>query len=203
MAYNLARREPVVTPEPPESPIDGRRSYAEYLALDEANDDQKYEFVDGRIVPRAGASWEHGRLAGMVIHALVTQLNGRCEVSADARLYARELHVAFFPDVSVVCGPVEFDPVKKAILNPILIVEVLSPDSTEKRDRGEKFEFYKSIPSLKEYVLVSQHEPRIEVSRRQKRGGWSPHRAKVSGIVKLESIKCELVVKEVYARARG
>jgi Uma2 family endonuclease len=104
-----------------------------------------------------------------------------------------------YPDLSVVCGRMERDPEdKNAITNPTVIVEVLS-DSTERHDRGPKFAHYRRLPSLREYVLVSQYEPRIEVFRRGEDGHWTLFEAEAGGRVQLTSIGCELVVDEIYA----
>ena len=95
---------------------------------------------------------------------------------------------ATYPDVSMVCGPIEGDPADasgETITNPTLIVEVLSP-STEQVDRGDKWQHYQRIPSLQEYVLVSQSQPRIEWYRRLASGGWEYHEA-TEGVVELPS----------------
>jgi Uma2 family endonuclease len=126
----------------------------------------------------AGGSLEHGRLAGNVNAALKAAL-ATCEVfQSDAMIYVRASKLSTYADVTVVCGAVESQKVERsgrviseALLNPTVIVEVLS-DSTEDYDRGEKFAHYMSIPSLKEYVLVSQNTSRVEVFRRPERGHW-------------------------------
>ncbi|HJS73708.1 MAG TPA: Uma2 family endonuclease, partial [Vicinamibacteria bacterium] len=108
-----------------------------------------------------------------------------------------ETGLATYPDVCVVCGPLELDTQSREIvLNPKVLVEVLS-DATERYDRGEKFEHYKRISSLEEYVLVSQKEPSIEVFRR---AGDSCTRleAQSGERVTLQSIECQLDVDELY-----
>jgi Uma2 family endonuclease len=110
-------------------------------------------------------------------------------------------NLATYPDLSVVCGRIERDPEDaNVVINPIVLIEVLS-DSTEAYDRGEKFAHYRRIPSLREYVLVSQHQPRIEVFRRNDDGSWTLYEAATSERAKLASIGCELSVDEVYANA--
>ena len=84
-----------------------------------------------------------------------------------------------------------------AIVNPIILVEVLS-DSTEAYDRGRKFTYYRSIPSLREYVLVSQREPRIEVHHRNQAGRWELYEAELAGLVELPSLRIRLAVDDVY-----
>ncbi|HEY7820955.1 MAG TPA: Uma2 family endonuclease, partial [Vicinamibacteria bacterium] len=102
-----------------------------------------------------------------------------------------------YPDVSVICGPLEIDTEsREVVLNPKVLVEVLS-DGTERYDRGEKFEHYKRLPSLEEYVLVSQKEPRIEIFRREG-NTWTRIEGGPGARVTLASIGCELEVNEVY-----
>lgn len=175
-------------------------TFAEYVEQERASD-TKHELVNGEIVAMAGGTIEHGRLASNVTIALGASLRGRpCSTfSADVRVRVLATGLASYPDLSVVCGKQERDPEDaNTLVNPIVLVEVLS-DSTLAYDRGEKFAHYRRIPSLKEYVLVSQHEPRIEVFRRDEEGIWSLHEAAAGECVKLEAIGCELSVDEVYA----
>ena len=177
-------------------------SYAEYLEQEQASD-IKHELLNGEIFAMAGGTPEHGRLSSKVTGALLAELRGRpCEVfSSDVRVRVLATGLATYPDVSVVCGHLERDPEDaNTLINPIVLVEVLS-DSSEAYDRGEKFAHYRRIPSLKEYVLVSQRVPRIEVFRRNEDGSWTLYEAEASASVKLPSIGCELSVDEVYANA--
>lgn len=178
-------------------------TFAEYVEQ-ERTSDIKHEFVNGEIFDMAGGTIEHGRLASAVNAALRTQLLGRpCEVySADVRIRVLATGLATYPDVSVVCGRLERDPADvNTIVNPIVLVEVLS-DGTERYDRGEKFAHYQRVPSLKEYVLVSQQSPRIEVFRRNDDGkSWTLHIAEVGESVSLASIGCELDVAKIYVNA--
>lgn len=157
-------------------------TFAEYIAFEEKAE-TKHEYRNGEIVElggetresaMAGGTLEHARLQLRVAHALCAQLEGRpCEAfSSDARVRVLATGLATYPDLSVVCGNVERDPEHgETLTNPVLLVEVLSP-STEAYDRGDKFHEYKKIPSLREYVLVSSEERRIEVFRRQGDGSW-------------------------------
>lgn len=175
-------------------------TFAEYVERERASD-TKHELVNGEIFAMAGGTIEHGRLASSVMITLGAQLRGRpCSAfSSDVLVRVLATGLATYPDLSVVCGKLERDPEDaNTVINPILLVEVLS-DSTEAYDRGEKFAHYRRVPSLKEYVLVSQHEPRIEVFRRGDDGIWSLHEAGATERVKLTSIACELAVDEVYA----
>jgi Uma2 family endonuclease len=183
-----------------------RHTFAEYLQQEQAGD-TKHELLNGEIFAMAGGTPEHTRLAGKVVMALGAQLSGRpCNVfPSDLRVRVLATGLATYPDVTVVCGRLEHDPEdENTVVNPVVLVEVLS-DGTERYDRGEKFAHYRRIPSLNEYVLVSQHEPRIEVFRRNNEGGksWTLHVAEASESVQLTSIGCELVVDEVYANPLG
>jgi Uma2 family endonuclease len=178
-------------------------TFAEYLEQERASD-TKHEFVNGEIFAIAGGTIEHGRLAANTAGVLFAQLRGRpcAAYSSDVRVRVLATGLATYPDLSIVCGRLERDPEDaNTIVNPIVLVEVLS-DSTEAYDRGEKFAHYQRIPSLEEYVLVSQHGPRIEVFRRNEDGkSWTLHIAEASESVKLASIGCELAVDEVYVNA--
>jgi len=150
-----------------------RMSYREYLAL-EAESDVKHEYLDGEVFAMAGGTITHGALAMAIGSALTVALRDRaCRVlSSDVRVRVKATDMATYPDITVVCQKIEVDDDDaQGILNPTVIVEVLSP-TTEAYDRGAKAAHYRRIPSLREYVLVSQGEPLIEVYRRNERGNW-------------------------------
>jgi Uma2 family endonuclease len=173
-------------------------TYAEYLAHEQASN-VKHEYLDGEIYAKAGGTPEQASLAVAVSASLWNQLEGRsCRVfSSDLRVRVAETGLTTYPDVSVVCGALERDPESsETILNPAVIVEILS-EGTERYDRGEKFEHYKRVGSLQEYVLVAQSAPKIESWHRQG-SSWSHVEAGAGGRVALRSIFCELVVDEVY-----
>jgi Uma2 family endonuclease len=173
-------------------------TYADYLAHEEASN-VKHEYLDGEIYAMAGGSPEHASLAVAIASSLRAQLDGKaCRVfSSDLRVRVAETGLTTYPDVSVVCGPLQRDPESaETILNPKVLVEILS-EGTERYDRGEKFEHYKRIPSFQEYVLVAQKEPLLEVWHREGHA-WSQKEARRGGRVALPSIDCELVVDEVY-----
>lgn len=174
-------------------------AYAEYLAL-EASSNVKHEFLAGQIYAMAGGTPEHAALAAAVSGLLFGQLRGgTCRVY-DADLRVRTTSgLSTYPDVTVVCGPSErADDDAQAVTNPTLIVEVLSR-STEEYDRGDKFEHYKSIDSLKQYVLVSHREHALEVWTRDARGDWSRAVAGDGEAVELTSVRASLDVRELYA----
>jgi Uma2 family endonuclease len=141
-----------------------------------------------------------------VCAALRAALKGECTVySSDAMLFVRETKLSTYADASVVCGAVETHRVMKngrslgeAITNPEVVVEVLS-EGTEDYDRGEKFGHFMRVPSLRDYVLVSQREPRIEVFRRSERGGhWEREMATAGQTVSVH--RQPISVDEVYAK---
>ena len=155
------------------APAPARLSYAEYLAR-EAQSEVKHDYLDGEVYAMAGGTIAHGALAMAVGAAITAALGGRrCRVlSSDVRVRAPATGFAAYPDVTVVCDRLEVaDDDPHAVVNPRVIIEVLS-DSTEAYDRGAKAAHYRRIPSLAEYVLVSQREPLIEIYRRNERGNW-------------------------------
>jgi Uma2 family endonuclease len=178
-----------------------RVSYADYLALEQKSV-TKHEWLDGVIYDMAGGTPDHAGLALAVGGELRAQLRGKpCRAfSADLKIRVLATGLATYPDVSVVCGQLETDPEDaNAATNPKLLVEVLS-DSTEGYDRGEKFSHYRRIPSLLEYVLVSQRQPHIEVFRKNEAGKWELAEEGRSGdTVPLTSVGCVLSVDDVYA----
>jgi Uma2 family endonuclease len=148
-------------------------TFAEYLTL-ERDSEIKHEFDAGEILAMSGGTSRHSALAVNVTFALRgTRPDGCTVFQSDMRVRVVATGRATYPDVSMVCGPIEYDAEDAkhtTITNPVLLVEVLSV-TTEKGDRGNKWMHYQRIPSLQEYVLVSQH-PRIEVFRRTSSGTW-------------------------------
>ncbi len=176
-----------------------RYTWREYLGL-EAGSDIRHEFLAGEIFAMAGGSPEHAALAVAVSSALHQQLKGKpCRTySSDLRIRVLASGLATYPDVSVVCGEVQYDPESaNTVVNPVVLVEVLSA-STEEYDREGKFEAYQQIASLREYVLVSTRERLIEVFRRSADGAWLRTEARIHGNLRLESIDCSLGVDAIY-----
>lgn len=175
-------------------------TYSEYLTA-EAKSDVRHEFLDGAVWAMAGGTPEHSALAAAVISELSAALRGRpCRVySSDLRVRVLTTGLSTYPDVSVVCGHLEPAPDDvDAIVNPVVVVEVLS-DTTEAYDRGTKAAHYRRIPSLREYVLVSQREPLIEVQRRTEGGRWELLEARTGETLELGSLGVRLEVDAVYA----
>lgn len=176
-------------------------TYAEYLAL-EASSNVKHEFLDGQIYAMAGGTPEHAALAAAVIGLLFPRLRGgRCRAyDVDLRLRT-PTGLATYPDVTVLCGPSERDADDdQAVTNPTVIVEVLSR-SAEEYDRGDKFEHYKSLLSLRQYVLVSHRDRCVEVWTRGDDGGWMSAIAREGDVAPLASIQARLDVRELYEAA--
>jgi len=177
-------------------------AYSEYLAL-EASSNVKHEFLAGQIYAMAGGTPEHAALAAAVIGLLFPQLRGRACRSYDSDLRVRTPSgLATYPDVTVICGPSERkDTDPQAVTNPTLIIEVLSR-STEEYDAGDKFEHYKTLPSLRQYVLVSHRERAVEVWTRGEADEWRSATVREGEIAEL-AIKARLDVRELYASAAG
>ncbi|CAN5923523.1 Uma2 family endonuclease [soil metagenome] len=179
-------------------------SYEEYLEAEQKSE-TKHEWLDGVIYAMAGGTLEHSRLASNMNTALKTA-HPNCEVfQSDAMLFVRATQLSTYADVTIVCGPIESQKVERsgrvlgeALLNPSVIVEVLS-DSTADYDRGEKFAHYMRIPSLKEYVLVSQDSPKIEVFRRPDRGHWSHEEAAAGELIQI--LGRAIVVDDIFRKA--
>jgi Uma2 family endonuclease len=174
-------------------------TYAEYFAFEDKSA-ERHEFLNGEAFAMGGGTIEHARLIGSAIGALTTALHGRpcCVYSSELRIRIRPTGLTTYPDISVVCGKAEVDAEDPhAIVNPTVVVEVLS-DSTEAYDRGEKAAHYRHLPSLREYVLVSQHRPRIEVYRKNESGRWELYEYESGSRVELASVGCTLAVDEVY-----
>lgn len=179
-----------------------RTEYADYLEL-ERKREEKHEFLDGLVLAMAGGSLEHARLQARLIVELTRLLRDRpCAIySSDARVRIEVTKTSTYPDVTVVCGDTltaADDP--EAITNPIVLVEVLS-DSTEARDRGEKFAHYRRLAALEEYVLVSQTERRIEIFRRAE-DMWTFHEAIGGESIELRSLELKLEVDAIYLDPR-
>jgi Uma2 family endonuclease len=175
----------------------------EYLAL-ERKAPYKNEYHDGCIYAMSGASREHNLIAWNLNRELGAQLKDRpCEAyRSDMRVRVSATGLYTYPDVSVVCGEPQFlDSEVDTLLNPTLIIEVLSP-TTEAYDRGKKFDHYRRLESLREYVLVAQDE--VLVLRYTRRGDeWilSDFRG-LDKVLELSSIECAVPLHEVYTKVQ-
>lgn len=174
-------------------------SYEDYLALERATN-QRHEWLDGQAYAMAGGTLLHGALCAAVSRELgLLALSCGCVVySADAKVRVAATGLATYPDASVVCGGVTVDAGDRhAMTNPSVLVEVLS-DGTEAYDRGDKFAHYRQLPSLRDYVLVSQHTQRIELYSREG-DHWVMRVAGAGESLPLTALPGSLSVDRVYA----
>jgi Uma2 family endonuclease len=175
-------------------------SPAEYLEQ-ERRAEHKSEYFQGEVFAMAGASRRHGLIVTNLVRELGQQLKGKpCEVYAsDLRLRVTPAGLYTYPDVMVVCGDIQFaDDQKDTVLNPVVLIEVLS-ESTRDYDRGRKFEYYRTLPSLKEYLTVAQDKPHIEQwTRQQEDRGLLVEFHNLSQGIPLASIACTLPLAEIY-----
>lgn len=177
-------------------------SPSEYLAMEEVADG-KSEYFRGRILTMSGGPPDHSSVAVNLIGALGTRLAAKpCRVfNSDMRLHIEPNSLYTYPDVMVICGKVEL--VKRrndTVTNPVLIVEVLS-ESTRDYDRGMKFNMYKQVPSLQEYVVVESENPRVECYRRGADDQWVVEMIDdLNATVRLASVACEITMREIYRK---
>jgi Uma2 family endonuclease len=173
---------------------------AEYLAFERASP-TKHEYYRGYVYAMTGASERHNLITANVIAALHSQLRQKpCRVyPSDLRVKVQKTGLHTYPDILVVCGKPEFtDDAIDTILNPIVIIEVLSP-STEAYDRGMKFQNYRTIETLRDYLLIAQDESYIEQYTRQEPGEWVLREFISSlDLLTLASIACTLALADVY-----
>jgi Uma2 family endonuclease len=181
-----------------------RYTYADYVAL-ELESPTKHEFLDGEIYAMAGGSEEHSALAAEVIRVLGNAVQDKpCRAhTSDLRIYVEAPGLATFPDGSVICGPIEqHGPSPEATaVNPRVLLEVTS-DSSEAYDTGEKLEYYRTIPSLREYVIVHHRERRITVHQRDQQDRWSSRTAVSGGVVRVPSLDATLRADEIYRASK-
>jgi Uma2 family endonuclease len=171
----------------------------EYLAL-ERQAEYKSEYLNGEIFAMAGASPNHVKIVTNIVGEFYGQLKGRpCTTfSTDMRLKVSPTGLYAYPDVIVVCGEPVYD--GDTLLNPTLIIEVLSP-STEAYDRGQKFAHYRKLQSLNEYMIIAQDQPYIEHWVRQADNKWLLSESNnLHDIISLPSIECHLALAAVYDR---
>jgi Uma2 family endonuclease len=179
-----------------------RYTLEEYLAL-ERESEVKYEYWDGEIFAMSGGTLAHDVImvnAGNHLQALL--------MDKSCRFFSNNMQIKVpaappyrYADGSVVCGKIEVERFNGAdlLINPVLIIEVLSP-STEAYDRGDKFTYYKSIPSFREYLLIAQHRPHITHYVKSENGRWDYEEANdLEATIYLTTVECTLALSEVYA----
>jgi len=178
-----------------------RYTLEEYLEMDRTSE-ERLEFWDGEVFYMSGGSQTHDRvLVNCLVHLSAKLDLSKCRVfSSDMRVKVPAAPPYRYADVSALCGEAKFEEIGgvDALTNPQLIVEVLSP-STEMYDRVDKFTHYKSIPALREYLLVAQHRPHVTRLFRQGDGLWVHTELNdLDSTLKLTSVGCELPLSEIY-----
>lgn len=163
------------------------------------------EFIDGEVFAMADPSKNHEWITGNVFAGLHGQLQGSpCGVRiAKTRVYAAKYNVGIYPDIIVTCGPdIAPEKFKNNLADATLIVEVLSP-STQNYDRSQKFDYYCSLPSFREYLLVAQNTVQAWHNVKQPDSSWSLREyTDPETRIELKSIGCHLVLKDLYARVQ-
>lgn len=181
-----------------------RLTETEYLAR-ERTAESKSEFHDGEVFAMSGGSLAHSLIATNLAAEFRRALRDRPCVpyNSDLRVKVEATGLLTYPDLSVICGPARFvDDEGDTVANPTVLAEVLS-DSTESYDRGAKFRNYVQISTLREYLLVSQREPRIEQFARQEDGRWLWREAVgLEATVEMPSLQIRIALAEVFAKVQ-
>jgi Uma2 family endonuclease len=174
----------------------------QYLEI-ERKAEFKSEYYQGEMFAMAGASWAHSQIVANAVRELGNQLRGGpCQpVTSETRVCVTPAGLYTYPDVLVVCGEPQFvDSKPDTLLNPTVIIEVLS-ESTEAYDRGRKFELYRPLKSLAEYVMISSLSVRSERYTRQADGNWIfCEKIGLEDTLDLKSIDCHLRLADLYER---
>lgn len=178
-----------------------RYTMEEYIELDKSSEG-RFEYFNGEVTDMAGASLRHNRITRNIITVFENNLAGQpCEVlPSDMRIKVPKALPYRYPDVVVVCGDPIIEEIngQEMLVNPLLIVEVLSP-ATEAYDRGDRFHAYQSIESFQEYLLVAQDKPYVTQYARQPSASWL--RSDIEGLeseVKLASLNPVVPLGEIY-----
>lgn len=187
-AYQLSETTAPVSPD-------------DYLRL-ESESEYKHEYLNGRVVAMAGASFAHNRICANLIVNLGGQLRGKActPLSSDQRVYVKNGASFLYPDVSVVCGKPQFLENKNpdTLLNPTLLIEVLST-STADNDRGAKFMLYRQLPSLRQYLILDSESVHAELYSLDELGRWVLTETRdLQAVLDLGSIGCQVPLAEVY-----
>lgn len=163
----------------------------------------KHEWYDGAVFAMAGAQPAHNTISANIVASLHSQLRGNpCQPwGSDQQVKIPSRRAVPYPDITVACPPFEYDTEHRyALLNPRVIIEVLS-SSTEKYDKAGKFNLYKQIPTLTDYILVASEHRYIEHFARQENGTWAQSAAPTDGdCIDITSINCRLCLDDVYER---
>lgn len=173
---------------------------AEYFRRDQQSD-TKLEYYAGTVVAQACSTARHNLIVANLIGHLFPQVrrNGCRIFPSDMRVQAVNQTVSTYPDITVVCGTPQYaDPSQMTLLNPTVIIEVLSP-TTQTRDRSEKLVYYRQIESLQAYILIAQHTAYVQRYTRQTAHFWYVHLAnRLTDQIAIEPIGCTLALADVY-----
>ena len=163
----------------------------------------KSEYYKGEVFAMSGASSKHNRIVASIIISIGQYLkNGKCYIyPSDLRVHNPANGLYTYPDVTIVCGKEEYlDEEFDTLLNPTVLIEVLSP-TTEEYDRGTKFKLYRSIPSLKNYIMIGSTEISAEIYTRMENNEWKLSMVKEKeGIIHISAIEYDLALTDVYAQ---
>lgn len=172
----------------------------EYLELEEAAE-YKSEYIDGRIVPMAGGTTNHNDIAGNIYAHLKLALRGQNYkvFIGDVRLWVPRYRVYTYPDVMVISGEPVFEGNRTdTVTNPLMIVEVLSK-STKNYDQGDKFDYYRSIPEFREYLLIDQYKFHVKHFAKTSEGKWLlTEYESVDAVLALSAIEWQIQFSEIY-----
>ncbi len=182
----------------PDSPL----SEEEYLRIERLAE-TKSEYHDGRMYPMSGGTYSHSALSTRMCVLLDRGLPRGCRtLNSDMRIKVAPRRMYTYADALVICGEPQFaGDQKDIILNPLLIVEVLSP-STESYDRGTKFALYRTIRTFREYLVVHQDQRWVEHHSKQDDGGWLLHEY-TEGAITIPSLQIEISLQDLYSVAVG
>jgi Uma2 family endonuclease len=177
----------------------------EYLAFERASD-TKHEYLDGEIYAMAGASPKHNQICFNLAGELHPQIKGTSCVgyTSDQKIRTDPMDLFSYPDLTIVCGePIFHDDHQDVILNPTVIIEVLSP-RTENYDRNTKLERYQNIRTLTDYILISRNRPYVEHYARQKgKRQWIfTIETDPAAEIEIASVKCKLKLADIYERVK-
>jgi Uma2 family endonuclease len=175
---------------------------AEAYLIWEAQQETRHEYFNGETFAMSGGSLPHNQLALNLYSSLRPQLQPKgCRAFvADAKVKVTKLNAYFYPDLVVSCDPEDLA-AQDAITHPTLIVEVLSP-STREYDRGDKFKFYRTLPSLQEYILIDTDRISVEYFRRGEGRMWLYTLYETGEALELQSLGVEIEVDAIYEGVR-
>ena len=178
-------------------------SFDDYLAAERELIDEKHEYIGGEVFAMAGGSFEHNLIVSNLIRGLGNSLGGSpcMALPSDMRVRIEATNAGTYPDIVVLCDPPIFhDDRRDTIINPTLLIEVLSP-STEGYDRGSKFALYRTLRSLKQYIMVAQDRISVDVYTREDSNRWLlTAYDQIDSNITFDTISCAVPMTEIYDR---